>query len=41
MMPVSVLPAGGKSAPVVIFFVLGVLAMAMLVSKPVTPVNQK
>lgn len=36
MMPVSVLPAGGKAAPVVILFVLGV-AVAILVKKPVTP----
>ena len=32
MMPVSVLPVGGK-APVVILFVLGVLAVAMLVGR--------
>lgn len=36
MMPVSVLPAGGK-APVVILFVMGVLAVAMLVKKPASP----
>ena len=36
MMPVSVLPTSGK-APVVILFVLGVLAVAMLVNKPTKP----
>lgn len=39
MMPVSVLPAGGK-APVVILFVLGVLAVSVLASKPRTPSTQ-
>lgn len=34
MMPVSVLPAGSKAAPVVILFVLGVLAVSALVSQP-------
>lgn len=33
MMPVPVLPVGGK-APVVILVVLGVLAVAMLVNRP-------
>jgi hypothetical protein len=33
MMPVAVLPVGGKT-PVVILFVLGVLAVAMLVNRP-------
>lgn len=37
MMPVSVLPIAGGKAPVVILFVLGVLAVAMLVNKPATP----
>jgi len=32
MMPVSVLPAGGKAEPVVILFVLGVLAVSALVN---------
>lgn len=41
MMPVSVLPAGGKAAPVVILFVLGVLAVAMLANKPATPTQQQ
>lgn len=41
MMPVSVLPSGGKVAPVVILVVLGVLAVAMLVSKPATPAQSK
>jgi hypothetical protein len=36
MMPVPVLP-GGKAAPVVILFVLGVLAVAMLVNRPASP----
>jgi len=36
MMPVPVLPGAGGKAPVVILFVLGVLAVAMLVKKPVT-----
>lgn len=36
MMPVPVIPLGGK-APVVILVVLGVLAVSMLVKKPVTP----
>lgn len=33
-MPVSVLPTGGKAAPVMILVVLGILAVAMLVNKP-------
>lgn len=33
MMPVPVLPVGGKAAPVVILVVLGVLAVAMLVGR--------
>lgn len=37
MMPVPVLPGAGGKAPVVILFVLGVLAVAMLVNKPATP----
>ena len=40
MMPVSVLPAVGKAAPVVILVVLSVLAVSMLVNKPATPVAQ-
>ena len=36
MMPVSVLPAGGK-APVAILFVLGVLAVAVLANRPAAP----
>lgn len=40
MMPVSVIPLGGK-APVVILVVLGVLAVAMLVNKPATPSQPK
>lgn len=32
MMPVRVLPAGGKAAPVAILFVLGVLAVSVLAS---------
>lgn len=39
MMPVPVLPAGGK-APVVILVVLGVLAVSMLVSRPQANLNQ-
>lgn len=39
MMPVPVLPIGGKAAPVVILFVLGVLAVAILVNKPAKPVQ--
>lgn len=34
MMPVSVLPAGSKATPVVILFVLGVLAVSALVNTP-------
>lgn len=34
MMPVRVLPAGGKAAPVAILFVLGVLAVSVLASQP-------
>lgn len=34
MMPVSVLPVGGKAAPVAILFVLGVLAVAALANRP-------
>ena len=37
MMPVSVLPSAGGKAPVAILFVLGVLAVAILVNKPTTP----
>ena len=37
MMPVSVLPALGSKVPVAIIFVLGVLAVAMLVNKSATP----
>jgi len=40
MMPVSVLPAGSKAAPVVILFVLGVLAFSALANsqpKPAQP----
>ncbi len=37
MMPVSVLPAGSKAAPVVILFVLGVLAVSVLANKPAKP----
>lgn len=40
MMPVSVLPVVGK-APVVILFVLGVLAVAILVNKPATPAQKQ
>lgn len=36
MMPVPVLPVGGKAAPVVILFVLGVLAVATLANRPAT-----
>lgn len=39
MMPVSVLPVGGK-APVVVLVVLGMLAVAMLVNRPATPAKQ-
>ena len=39
MMPVPVLPVGGK-APVAILFVLGVLAVAMLVNRPQTTPGQ-
>jgi hypothetical protein len=41
MMPVPVLPAGGKGAPVVILFVLGVLAVAVLANRPATPNQPK
>lgn len=41
MMPVSVLPTGGKAAPVIILVVLGVLAVAMLVDKPAKPEQPK
>lgn len=37
MMPVSVLPDGGKAVPVVIIVVLSVLAVAMLVNRPAVP----
>ena len=37
MMPVPVLPVGGKAAPVIILVVLGVLAVAMLVNKSAIP----
>jgi hypothetical protein len=37
MMPVSVFPAGGKAAPVIILVVLAVVAMAMFVDKQATP----
>jgi hypothetical protein len=40
MMPVSVLPAGGKAAPVVILFVLGVLAVSALANLPPKPAQQ-
>ena len=40
MMPVPVLPVGGK-ASVVILFVLGVLAVAVLVNRPATPKQPK
>jgi hypothetical protein len=36
MMPVPVLPVGGKAAPVIILVVLAVLAVAMFVNKPAT-----
>lgn len=39
MMPVSVLPSIGGKVPVAIIFVLGVLAVAMLVNKPATPLK--
>lgn len=39
MMPVSVLPVGGK-APVVILVVLGVLAVAMLVKRQAATLAQ-
>lgn len=41
MMPVSVLPIGGKGAPVVIVFVLAVLAVSVLVNRPATPTPSK
>lgn len=36
MMPVTVLPTGSKAAPVVILFVLGVLAVAVLANRSAT-----
>jgi len=41
MMPVSVLPAGGKGVPVVILFVLAVLAVSALANRPATPNQPK
>lgn len=41
MMPIPPLPLGGKAAPVIIIAVLGVLAVAMLVNKQVTPTQPK
>lgn len=41
MMPVGVFPTGGKAAPVVILFVLGVLAVAMLADRNKTPAQTK
>jgi hypothetical protein len=40
MMPVGVIPAGGKAAPVIILAVLGVLAFAALANRP-APSNQQ
>ena len=37
MMPVGVIPAGGKAAPVIILAVLGVLAVAALANRPPKP----
>jgi hypothetical protein len=41
MMPVSVLPAGGKAAPVIVLIVLGVLAFAALANRPAKPDQAK
>lgn len=41
MMPVGVIPAGGKAAPVIILAVLGVLAFAALANRPAKPVASK
>ncbi|MDD2894108.1 MAG: hypothetical protein PHF20_09295 [Halothiobacillaceae bacterium] len=37
MMPVGVIPTGGKAAPVIIIAVLGVLAFAALTNRPAQP----
>lgn len=41
MMPVSVIPAGGKAAPIIILVVLGVLAFAALANRPAKPAQTK